>query len=64
MGGVQSTGASQSVRDTSRDESQTVLSPEKVFKTRDLELPFFEGSFPSSRESNAALRFKAAMESR
>ena len=40
-GGVQSTGVSQSVRETSRDESQNVLSTEKLFKTRDLELPIF-----------------------
>ena len=44
---MQSTGVSQSVRTTSRDESQSVPSPEKFFKTRDLELPFFEGSLPS-----------------
>ena len=41
MGGVQSTGVSQSVRETSRDESQNVLSTQKLFKTRDLELPNF-----------------------
>ena len=29
---------------TESDESQSVPSPEKLFKTRDLELPFFEGS--------------------
>ena len=46
-GGVQSTGVSQRVRATRRDESQSVPSPEKLFETRDLELPFFEGSFPS-----------------
>ena len=38
-GGVKSTGVSQSVRETSRDESQNVLSTPKLFKTRDLELP-------------------------
>ena len=37
----------QSVWATSRDESQSVPSPEKPLKTRDLELPFFEGSLPS-----------------
>ena len=49
LGGVQSTGVSQRVRATGRDESQSVPSPEKkkLFKTRDLELPFFEGSLPS-----------------
>ena len=46
-GGVQSTGVSQSVRETSRDESQNALSPEKLFKIRDLELPKFWGVFPS-----------------
>ena len=40
-GGVKSTGVSQSVRETSRDESQNVLSTQKLFKTRDLELPIF-----------------------
>ena len=30
-----------------RDESQSVPFPEKRFKTKDLELPFSEGSFPS-----------------
>ena len=40
-GGVRSAGVSQSVRDTSRDESQNVLSTPKLFKTRDLELPIF-----------------------
>ena len=38
-GGVKSAGASQSVRETGRDESQSVPSPENLFKTRDLELP-------------------------
>ena len=45
-GGVKSTGVSQSVRETSRDESQNVLSTQKLFKTRDLELPIFQGSLP------------------
>ena len=40
-GGVKSTGVSQSVRETSRDESQNVLSTPKLFKTRDLKLPNF-----------------------
>ena len=40
-GGVKSTGVSQSVRETSRDESQNVFSTQKLFKTRDLELPNF-----------------------
>ena len=35
------------MRETSRDESQNVLSTQKLFKTRDLELPIFEGSLPS-----------------
>ena len=39
-GGVQSTGVSQRVRATGRDESQSVPTPEKVFETWDLELPF------------------------
>ena len=30
-----------------QDESQVVPFPEKLFKTRDLELPIFEGSLPS-----------------
>ena len=38
-GGVKGTGASQSVRETSRDGSQNVLSTQKLFKTRDSELP-------------------------
>ena len=46
-GGVKSAGVSQSVRESGRDESQSVHSPEKLFKTRDLELPIFEGSVPS-----------------
>ena len=52
-GGVQSTGVSQRVRVTGRDESQSVPSPEKLFKTRDLELPFFEGSLPSCSPHSA-----------
>ena len=46
-GGVESTNVSQSVRETSRDGSQCVPLPEKLFKTRDLEIPIFEGSLPS-----------------
>ena len=38
-GGVKSTGVSQSVRETSRDKSQSALSPENLFKARDLDLP-------------------------
>ena len=46
-GDVQSTGVSQRVRATGRDESESVPPPpEKRFKTTDLELPFPEGSFP------------------
>ena len=45
--GRKSAGVSQSVRETGRDESQSVPSPEKLFKPRDLELPLFEGSLPS-----------------
>ena len=41
------TGVSQRVVATGRDESQNATSPEKLFKTRDLELPSFEGSLPS-----------------
>ena len=52
-GGVQSTGVSQRVRVTGRDESQSVPSPEKLFKTRDLELPFFEGFLPSCSPHSA-----------
>ena len=40
-GGVQSTAVSKSVRETSRDESQRVPSPEKPFKIKDFELPNF-----------------------
>ena len=32
------------MRETSRDESQNVLSTQKLFKTRDLELPNLEGN--------------------
>ena len=35
MGGVKSAGVSQSVRETGRDESQSVPSPANLFKTRD-----------------------------
>ena len=52
-GGVKSAGVSQSVRETGRDESQSVPSPEKLFKTRDLELPIFEGSVPSCSPHSA-----------
>ena len=52
-GGVKSAGVSQSVRETSRDESQNVLSTQKPFKTRDLELPIFEGSLPSCSPHSA-----------
>ena len=45
-GGVKSAGVSQSVRETGRDESQSVPCPEKLLKTRDLELPIFDGSLP------------------
>ena len=45
-GGVQSTGVTQRVRVIGRDESQRVPSPEKLGKTRDRELPFFERSLP------------------
>ena len=38
-GGAQSTGVSQSVRETGRDESPSVPFPEKLFKIRDFELP-------------------------
>ena len=55
-GGVKSAGVSQSVRETGRDESQSVPYPEKkkkLFKTRDLELPIFEGSVPSCSPHSA-----------
>ena len=52
-GGVKSTGVSQSVRETSRDESQNVLSTQKLFKTRDLELPILQGSLPSCSSHSA-----------
>ena len=52
-GGVESTGVSQRVRATGRDESQSVPSPEKLLKTKDLELPFFEGSLPSCSPHSA-----------
>ena len=52
-GGVKSIGVSQSVRVTSRDESQSVPSLKKIFKTRDLELPIFEGSLPSCSPHSA-----------
>ena len=52
-GGVKSAGVSQSVTETGRDESQSVPSPEKLFETRDLELPIFEGSVPSCSPHSA-----------
>ena len=36
-----------------RDESRGVPSPVNLFRTRDLELPFFEGSLPSCRPHSA-----------
>ena len=61
-GDVKSTGVSQSVRETSRDESQCVPSQEKVFKTRDLKLPIFEGSLPGcSPHSAGYTRTRAAL---
>ena len=51
--GVKSAGISQSVRETGRDESQSVPSPENLFKTRDLELQIFEGSLPSCSPHSA-----------
>ena len=45
-GGVKSTDVSQTVRETSRDESQSVPYPERLCKTRDLELPIFLGISP------------------
>ena len=53
MGGLESTGVSKSVRETSRDESQCVPSPEKLFKIRDLELPSFEGCLPNCSPHSA-----------
>ena len=41
------------MRETGRDESQSVPSSEKLFKTRDLELPIFEGSVPSCSPHSA-----------
>ena len=55
-GGVKSTGVSQSVRETGRDASQCVLSPEKLFKTRDLELPWGN---PNGGLANGGLAQKA-----
>ena len=52
-GGVKSAGVSQSVRETGRGESQSVPSPDTLFKTRDLELPNFEGSVPSCSPHSA-----------
>ena len=45
--------ADHSVRETGRDESQSVPSPEKLFKTRGLELPIFEGTLPSCSPHSA-----------
>ena len=105
MGEYKTAGVSQSVREAGIPKGlKTKVSPppEKLFRTRDLELPSFEGSLPScwlhllhpyflsapksqrflrfaiampiagprnraiseTRDSNAALRFKGAMESR
>ena len=44
--GCTNAGASQRVRQTTRDKCRSVPSPEKLFKTRDLELPFFAGISP------------------
>ena len=52
-GGVKSAGVSQSVREPGRDESQSVPSPINLFKTRDSELPLFEGSHPSCSPHSA-----------
>ena len=52
-GGVKSAAVSQSVRETGRDESQSVPSPEKHFETRDLELLIFEGTLPSCSPHSA-----------
>ena len=41
------------MRETGRDESQSVPSPEDLFKTRDLELPNFQGSLPSCSPHSA-----------
>ena len=41
------------MRETGRDESQSVPSPEKLFKSRDLELPIFEGTLPSCSPHSA-----------
>ena len=41
------------MRETSKDESQNVLSTQKLFKTRDLELPNFLGSLPSCSPHSA-----------
>ena len=52
-GSVQSAGVSHRVRVIERDESPKCSLPEKLFKTRDLELPFFEGSLPSCSPHSA-----------
>ena len=51
--GRKSAGVSQSVRETDRDKSQSVPSPQKRFETKDLELPSFEGSLPSCSPHSA-----------
>ena len=51
--GQGSGGVSQSVRETSRDESQNVPSTQKLFKTSELELPIFQGSLPSCSPHSA-----------
>ena len=45
-GGVKSTGVSQSVRETSRVESQNVLSNQKLFKNKGFGAPNFLGISP------------------
>ena len=52
-GGVKSTGVSQSVRETSRDESQCVPSPEKLLQNKGFGAPIFEGSLPRSSPHSA-----------
>ena len=39
--------------ETGRDKYQSVPSPKKLFKARDLELPIFEGSLPSCSPHSA-----------
>ena len=52
-GGIKSTGGSQRVRATRRDDSQSVPSPKELNKTRNMELPFLEGSLPSCSPHSA-----------